>query len=88
MRASDLRPRQRRWDSGIHEDPDTAWKAEYTGMEVNEFLDQPPQPEVTQLTIRDIDSLDCAQLIQRFPEVTRLHLHGRGLFGRLDLGAR
>ncbi|MEU6319935.1 hypothetical protein [Streptomyces sp. NPDC047009] len=71
--------RQRRWDSGVREDPVIAWKAEYTGETVNEFLSQSaaPRSEVTQLTIRDIDSLDCAQLVQRFPGVARLHLHGR-----------
>ncbi|MFE7331240.1 hypothetical protein ACFU8W_41255 [Streptomyces sp. NPDC057565] len=71
--------RQRRWDSGVREDPVAAWKAEHTGETVNEFLSQPtaPRSEVTQLTIRDIDSLDCAQLVQRFPGVTWLHLHGR-----------
>ncbi|WOX20046.1 hypothetical protein [Streptomyces solicathayae] len=56
-----------------------AWKAEYTGETVNEFLGRPAEPraEITQLTIRDIEALDCAQLVQRFPEVTRLHLYGR-----------
>lgn len=34
-----------------------------------------------QLTMRNIDSLDCVQLVQRFPEVAWLYLHGRlGLF--------
>ncbi|MFF8841400.1 hypothetical protein ACF08N_01525 [Streptomyces sp. NPDC015127] len=71
--------RQRRWDGGIHDDPSAAWKAEYTGETVNEFLSRPtaPRSEVTQLTIRDIDFLDCAQLVQRFPGVTWLHMHGR-----------
>ncbi|MCG5215895.1 hypothetical protein [Streptosporangium sp. KLBMP 9127] len=71
--------RQRRWDRGVHEDPVAPWKAEYTGETVNEFLGRPaaPRSEVTHLTIRDIDSLDCAQLVQRFPALTRLHLHGR-----------
>ncbi|MEV5479190.1 hypothetical protein AB0L66_43825 [Streptomyces sp. NPDC052207] len=71
--------RQRRWDIGVREDPVVAWKADYTGDTVNEFLGRStaPRPEVTQLTIRDIDSLDCAQLVQRFPEVAWLHLHGR-----------
>ncbi|MET8438116.1 hypothetical protein ABZV61_36360 [Streptomyces sp900116325] len=78
-RLGDQLARQRRWDSGVHEDPITAWKAEYTGETVNEYLSQPtaPRSEVTQLTIRDIDSLDCAQLVQRFPGVTWLRLHGR-----------
>lgn len=71
--------RQRRWDSGVHEDPVAAWNAGYTGETINELLSQPtaPRSEVTHLTIRDIDSLDCAQLVQHFPEVTWLHLHGR-----------
>lgn len=71
--------RQRRWDNGLHEDPVEAWKAEYTGETVNEFLSRStaPQAQVTQLTITDIDSLDCAQLVRCFPEVTWLHLHGR-----------
>jgi hypothetical protein len=71
--------RQRRWDRGIHEDSDAIWKAEYTGEAVNELLSQPtaPRSEVTQLTITDIDSLDCSQLVQSFPAVTWLHLHGR-----------
>lgn len=71
--------RQRRWDSGVREDPVAAWKAEYTGEAVNEFLSRPTEPrsEVTQLTIRDVDTLDCAQLVTRFPEVTSLQLYGR-----------
>ncbi|MFJ4985554.1 hypothetical protein ACIP9H_17330 [Streptomyces sp. NPDC088732] len=71
--------RQRRWDNGVGEDPLVAWQAEYTGDTVNEFLSRStaPRPEVTQLTIRDIDSLDCGRLVQRFPEVAWLRLHGR-----------
>jgi hypothetical protein len=71
--------RQRRWEDGVHDDPVVAWKAEYTGETVNEFLSRStmPRSEVTQLTIRDIDFLDCAQLVQRFPSLTWLHLHGR-----------
>lgn len=71
--------RQQRWDRGVREDPVAAWKAEYTGETVNEFLSRPaaPRPEIAQLTIWDIDSLDCAQLVQRFPEVMWLRLHGR-----------
>ncbi|MFE0632557.1 hypothetical protein ACFW3D_37080 [Streptomyces sp. NPDC058864] len=71
--------RQRRWDSGLLEDPVADWKAEHTGDTVNELLGRPaaPTPEITQLTIRDIDSLDCARLVQRFPGLVRLHLHGR-----------
>lgn len=71
--------RQRRWEDGVHDDPVVAWKAEYSGETVNEFLSRSaaPRSEVTQLTIKDIDSLDCAQLVQRFPSLTWLHLHGR-----------
>ncbi|MEW2472108.1 hypothetical protein AB0919_45210 [Streptomyces sp. NPDC046994] len=71
--------RQRRWNSGVRGDPVVAWKAAYTGETVNEFLSQStaPRSEVTQLTIRDIDSLDCAQLVQRFPRLAWLHLQGR-----------
>ncbi|NWF26573.1 hypothetical protein HW130_09855 [Streptomyces sp. PKU-EA00015] len=78
-RLGDQLARQRRWESGVHEDPIAAWKAKYTGETVNEFLSRPtaPRPEVTHLTITDIDSLDCAQLVQRFPGATWLHLHGR-----------
>ncbi|MFI0444059.1 hypothetical protein [Actinomadura sp. 6N118] len=78
-KLGDQLARQQRWDRGVREDPAATWKAEYTGETVNEFLSRPaaPRPEVAQLTIRDIDSLDCAQLVQRFPEVTWLRLHGR-----------
>ncbi|MBY8876276.1 hypothetical protein [Actinacidiphila acidipaludis] len=71
--------RQRRWDSGLRDEPAPAWKAEYTGAAVDALLGRPaaPRAEVAQLTIRDIDSLDCARLVDRFPAVTRLHLHGR-----------
>lgn len=55
------------------------WQAEYTGEAVNEFLSHPaaPRSEVMHLTITDIDSLDCAQLVQRFPALTWLYLYGR-----------
>ncbi|MFI6497827.1 hypothetical protein [Nonomuraea typhae] len=71
--------RQRRWDLGVIDDPAEAWKADYTGEAVNAFLGRlaAPRPQVTQLTIRGIGSLDCAQLVQRFPQVTELYLHGR-----------
>jgi len=71
--------RQRRWEDGVHDDPVVAGIAEYSGETVNEFLSRSaaPRSEVTQLTIRDIDSLDCARLVQRFPSLTCLHLHGR-----------
>ncbi|MCA2179680.1 hypothetical protein LDL08_26210 [Nonomuraea glycinis] len=79
--------RQRRWDRGVHEDPVVPWKVECTGEKVNELLSRPaaPRSEVMHLTIRDIDSLDCAQLVQRFPALTRLHLSGRlGLLSHAD----
>ncbi|NGO77400.1 hypothetical protein G6045_17280 [Streptomyces sp. YC504] len=71
--------RQRRWDAGVREDPADAWTAEYTGEAVNEFLGRPaaPRAEVAHLTVRDIDELDCARLVRRFPGVTRLQLYGR-----------
>ncbi|MYX38977.1 MULTISPECIES: hypothetical protein [unclassified Streptomyces] len=71
--------RQRRWDSGVREDPVATWKAEYTGDTLNELLSRrtPPRPEIEHLTIRDIDSLDCARLVQCFPGVSWLRLHGR-----------
>jgi hypothetical protein len=79
--------RQRRWDRGVIEDPVVPWKAEYTGATVNESFSRPaaPRPEIMHLTIRDIDSLDCAQLVQRFPALTWLHLYGRlGLLSHAD----
>ncbi|MFF3417341.1 hypothetical protein ACFYW9_21955 [Streptomyces sp. NPDC002698] len=78
-RLGDQLARQRRWDNGVHDDPVEAWNAEYTGVTVNEFLDRPtaPQSQIAQLTIRAIDSLDCARLVQRFPDVVTLHLYGR-----------
>ncbi|MBC9714020.1 hypothetical protein H9Y04_15750 [Streptomyces sp. TRM66268-LWL] len=78
-RLGDQLARQRRWDSGVEEDPPVEWRAEYTGAAVDELLDQPtaPQEHVTELTIREIDSLDCSRLVRLFPSLTRLHLHGR-----------
>ncbi|MER7171274.1 hypothetical protein [Streptomyces mesophilus] len=78
-RLGDQLARQRRWDAGVREDPADAWTAEYTGAAVDEFLSRPaaPRPEVAHLTIRDIDALDCARLVKRFPGVTRLQLYGR-----------
>lgn len=71
--------RQRRWDNGLRNEAVEAWKSEYTGEAVNEFLDREtaPRSEITHLTIRDIDSLDCTRLVRRFPEVVTLHLRGR-----------
>lgn len=78
-RLGDQLARQRRWDSGVYEDPPVPWKAEYSGETVNELLGQPaaPRSEIKQLTISEIDSLDCGRLVQRFPALTELHLYGR-----------
>ncbi|GIH73452.1 hypothetical protein [Sphaerimonospora thailandensis] len=86
-RLGDQLARQRRWDSGVDEDPLVPWKAEYTGEAVNEFLSQPaaPRSEIKQLTISDIDSLDCGRLVQRFPALIELYLYGRlGLLSAAD----
>ncbi len=71
--------RQRRWDSGVREDPVQSWRAEYAGGALDELLGRStsPNPEVAELTIRGIDSLDCARLVRHFPELTSLHLYGR-----------
>ncbi|GAB1819037.1 tudor domain-containing protein [Herbidospora sp. RD11066] len=62
---------QQRWNAGIHDDPAPEWQAEHTA------LPGEAMPEITELTIRDIDTLDCALLVRRFPNLTWLRLYGR-----------
>lgn len=79
---------QRRWDRGDQGEPTEPWKVEYTGAEINRVLDEQtaPRPEITQLRIWHIASLDCGRLVQHFPHLTELSMHGD--LGLLSAAAR
>jgi hypothetical protein len=71
---------QRRWDSGDHGPWSDPREITCTGAELNEVLGElaKPRPDIWSLTVTEIESLDCADLATRYPELTRLTL-GRTL---------
>ncbi|WP_119726666.1 hypothetical protein [Thermomonospora amylolytica] len=77
-RLGDQLARQRRWDGGVRQDPAEPWRAEYTGAEIDRLLAEPaaPRPDIRELHVRGVTSLDCGRLVERFPHLTDLHLHG------------
>ncbi|MGO1052450.1 hypothetical protein [Crossiella sp. CA198] len=66
--------RQRRWDAQLTEEPVTPWAAEHTSAEVGQAE---PDPGVRWLTVRDIEELDCAPLVTKFPHLQHLTLRGK-----------
>ncbi|TCJ28076.1 hypothetical protein [Nocardioides jejuensis] len=66
---------QRRWDVG-QSDRDTR-SISLPASDLTSLLDQPaPMPEVWRLKVNDIESLNCADLAQSFPNVSHLSLAG------------
>jgi hypothetical protein len=67
---------QRRWDRGDRSSARVG-KRTYVGSEYTGLVPGgEPVLDVWSLSIKDIDSLDCAQLAQVFPNLTRLSLSG------------
>lgn len=77
-RLGDQLAYQRRWDTGGRDDMVWPWQAEYTGADLNRLLDEPaaPRPDIGDLTVRAIESLDCDRLVSTFPALTDLMLAG------------
>ncbi|GAA1540964.1 hypothetical protein GCM10009678_24300 [Actinomadura kijaniata] len=69
-RVDDQLARQRHWDTGDHGDLPQPWKATRTAAELDHA------PEITDLTVRRITTLDCGLLVERHPHLTDLSLHG------------
>lgn len=68
-------PLQRSWDRGEAEFVDPA-AAICTGGELDELLDGPVRPDVLDLKVTDVETLDCAQLVRTFPRLDALSLTG------------
>ncbi|MCZ4102270.1 hypothetical protein [Streptomyces sp. H39-C1] len=67
--------RRRQGDESKWSDP---WAKSITGTELNESLAGPADPDVEtrRLTVRSVESLDCARLVERYPTLTSLTLIG------------
>jgi hypothetical protein len=74
---------QRRWDAGDHGPWSDPRGVACTGTELNEALASPagPRPDIWRLNVRDVTSLDCAQLAARYPGLAVLSVSGN--FGGL-----
>lgn len=74
---------QRRWDAGDQGPWSDPREVTCTGTDLNEALVGPaaPRPDIWSLTIRDVTSLDCAQLAARYPGLADLSVSGN--FGEL-----
>ncbi|MFD7680932.1 leucine-rich repeat domain-containing protein [Streptomyces sp. NPDC060187] len=69
--------RQRRWDSGDHEDWNAPYALTRTADELaEEYARNGVRPDVKHLTVRGITRLDCTRLVAAFPNLTRLSLSG------------
>lgn len=77
-RLGDQLARQRRWDRGVRDDPADPRTQEHTGAEMNRILEAPtaPRPDIRNVHVRNIESLDCDRLVRRFPRLTHLTLSG------------
>jgi hypothetical protein len=74
---------QRRWDAGDQGPWSDPRGVTCTGTELREALASPagPRPDIWRLTVRDVTSLDCAQLAARYPGLVVLSVTGN--FGGL-----
>jgi hypothetical protein len=74
---------QRRWDAGDHGPWSDPRGVTCTGTELNEALASlaGPRPDIWRLNVRDVTSLDCAQLVARYPGLAVLSVSGH--FGGL-----
>lgn len=74
---------QRRWDAGGQGPWSDPRGVTWTGAELNEALASPAEsrPDIWSLTVRDVESLDCALLAARYPGLA--HLSVSGDFGEL-----
>ncbi|GAA4624570.1 hypothetical protein GCM10023196_025240 [Actinoallomurus vinaceus] len=70
--------RQRRWDGGDRGDWSDPHAMSGTGAEISQALSEPAEPRrhIRSLSVTRITSLDCARLVEHFPDLTRLRLHG------------
>jgi hypothetical protein len=69
---------QRRWDSGHREPYVDSHELKCTGTELNQALDERtgPRDDIRRLTVKDVESLDCERLADRFPGLALLSLDG------------
>jgi len=74
---------QRRWDAGDQGPWSDPRDVTCAGAELNEALATPAEsrPDIWGLTVRDVESLDCAQLAARYPGLAVLSVSGN--FGGL-----
>jgi hypothetical protein len=74
---------QRGWDAGAPGPWSDPREVTFTGAELNEALASPAKsrPDIWSLTVRDVRSLDCAQLAARYPGLADLSVFGN--FGEL-----
>jgi len=74
---------QRRWDAGDQGPWSDPREVTCAGAELNEALASPagPWPDIWKLNVRDVTSLDCAQLAARYPGLAVLSVSGN--FGAL-----
>ncbi|USQ86083.1 hypothetical protein NFX46_21620 [Streptomyces phaeoluteigriseus] len=70
-----LERRRQQGDESQWSDP---WAQDITGTELNDLLAGPADPdeETRRLTVRAVQSLDCARLVERYPALTGLTLIG------------
>ncbi|MFE7647844.1 hypothetical protein [Streptomyces phaeoluteigriseus] len=70
-----LERRRQQGDESTWSDP---WAKSVTGTELNGLLTGPADPdeETRRLTVRAVQSLDCARLVERYPALTGLTLIG------------
>ncbi|NUP49336.1 MAG: hypothetical protein HOW97_18810 [Catenulispora sp.] len=81
---------QRRWDEGLRDTWSDPHAMECSGADLNMLLEKTAEPDtdLRRLTVREIEALDGARLVARFPRLTSLSLSGAlGTFsgaGRLN----
>lgn len=68
---------QRQWDAGNRESWTDPAALECTAEDLIRAFDGPPRPELRQLRVAAIESLDCARLVRHCPQLTQLDLSGR-----------
>ena len=69
---------QRRWDSGDRGPWSDPRVVTCTGAELNQELAGPQQsrPDITNLSVKEVTTLDCRRLVERYPSLTELSLSG------------
>jgi hypothetical protein len=73
---------QRRWDRGDRDARAQPGKLQLAGSQLDEFVAQGTEESVWNLTVDEVDVLDCARIVHAFPRLRRLMLSGT--LGRLE----